>query len=172
MANVMQYTKKTSGIDVLVKDDDTVTELNGTLLPNAVVTHNPDNTISVDLNGNGIEDIQPYPALAEVRITREPGWQGVLGWKMEILNWDASIDPSVYALSVYSDPEGQGYLFTTGAMVLDPVTGLWGTTCPAGFEPGQNNINFGMLYASLNYSNFTLYYNFDTMDFTTGGTGA
>jgi len=170
---IMQYTKESSGIDIFVYDDDSVTEIDGTPLPDAIVKHNADGTISVDLDGNGIDDIQPWPVLATIRIRREEGWQGNLGWRAHILEWDDSIDPSVYALAVYSGPEGQGYLYTTGyttgAFVFDDDEGLWGAVAPPGQEPGQADVHFGMLYASINYSNFTLFANFDEQEFQTGG---
>ena len=47
---------------------------------------------------------------------------------------------------------------------------MWGAVCPAGFEPGQVDVHFGMLYASINFSTFTLRDYIDQEDFTTGGT--
>ena len=183
MANIiMQYTKMNGPTiqDNFIWDDDTVTDARtGVPRPDAVVTHNDDGSISVDISGNGMQDVQPYPDLGRVQITRQVGWQGNLGWKADLLGWDDSqIDPGVYALAVYHNPDGETYYFTTGAFVWDataihPETGeagMWGAVCPAGFEPGQVDVHFGMLYASINFSTFTLRDYIDQEDFTTGGT--
>ena len=163
------YNGSTIG-NVFVWDDDTVTDADtGLPRPDAVVTHNDDGSISVDVSGNGMQDIDPYPELGRVRITREPGWQGVLGWRAELLEWDDQlIDPGVYALAVYAEPDGVNYQFTTGGFVWNGT--YWSATCPPGFEPGQNDVYFGMLYASISYSTFTLRDYIDQEEFTTGGT--
>lgn len=169
---VLQYTAKACGKDVYVHDDDTVTDVaTGNLYPNAIITYNEDGTISVDLEGRGIQEIQPSPIQATIRITRQPGWQGNLGWKAELIDWKLP-DPGVYALGVYQNPYAEGYLYTTGAFTLDPETGLYGTVCPPGFEPGDADIHFGMLYAATKYSPFTLFKGQETMDFQIGGPGA
>jgi hypothetical protein len=183
MANIiMQHTKMNGPTieDNFIWDDDTVTDARtGDPKPNAVVTHNDDGSISVDISGNGMQDVQPYPDLGRVQITRQVGWQGNLGWKADLLGWDEeTIDPGVYALAVYHNPDGENYYFTTGAFVWDanaihPETGeagMWGAVCPAGFEPGQVDVHFGMLYASINFSTFTLRDYIDEEAFITGGT--
>ena len=183
MANIiMQHTKMNGPTieDNFIWDDDTVTDARtGDPKPNAVVTHNDDGSISVDISGNGMQDINPYPELGRVWLERVPGWQGALGWQAYLLGWNSAlVDPGVYALAVYNEPDGQAYSFTTGAFVwypdaIHPETGeagMWGAVCPPGFEPGQADVHFGMLYASISYSTFTLrdYINEET--FITGGT--
>jgi len=65
-------------------------------------------------------------------------------------------------------PDGVNYQFTTGGFVWNGT--YWSATCPPGFEPGQNDVHFGMLYASISYSTFTLRDYIDQEELTTGGT--
>jgi len=169
---IMQYTKLSSGIDIYVNDDDSVTEIDGTPLPDAVVRHNPDGSISVDLDDRGIDDIQPYPSSADIKVTREEGWQGNLGWRAELLDWDETREPTNMAIGVYALPEGKDYQFTTGKMQWDAENDVYFSICPPGFEPGQADVHFSMLYGSLQHSSFTLFANFDEMVFAgVGGPG-
>ena len=148
-------------------DDDTVT-VNGIVAPAAVVsTYNGEKRVSV--NGDTILDINPYPVFERVKVTRQVGWQGNLGWRVELLDSVPEVSPGVNSLAVYSNPEADGYLFTTGAFILDAETGLWGAVCPAGHEPGQVDVNFSMLYASLPYSPFTLWAEYDFLEVEIGG---
>lgn len=166
MANVvMRHTSPFS--DTWVYDDDTVIT-DGVTQENAVVSEY-EGTKRVSLHGDSIIQINPVPELCNIRVTRQVGWEGNLGFKVELLDIAADEDPAVLALAVYNQPDGVAYAYTTGAMVLDPETDLWGAVCPAGFEPGDVDIHLGMLYASINYSAFTLNAGVQTAEFVAGG---
>lgn len=87
----------------------------------------------------------PYKSVT-VTVTREPGWQGNLGFKVVLNSTDEDFSPAQMALAVYTNPDCADYLFTTGAFTL--TDGIWGAVCPAGHESGDENINFGILYGS------------------------
>ena len=81
-----------------------------------------------------------------VTVTREPGWNAALGFKVELNSTDEDFTPGQMALAVYTNADCQDYEYTTGAFVL---TGeIWGAVCPAGFEPGDTDIHFGILYGA------------------------
>ncbi len=155
--------------DYLVYDDDTVTR-DGILEPNAIVTKVDGVTrVALDQGNPTLLHINAYPEIAKIRITREPGWNDVLGWRAELLDIKEGENPGVVSIAVYQQSEATGYLFTTGAFNLNLETGLWEAVCPAGFEPGQDDIHFSMLYASIPYSAFSLWVDRDTEEFPIGG---
>jgi hypothetical protein len=169
MADVIQ--RKTNGPrdDILVYADDTVT-VNGSPAPDAIVTHHEGIVrVALDTAEPKMLFVNPVPPISRIRITRIPGWNDVMGWKAELMDSVPEVSPGVISLAVYQHPEADGYLYTTGAFVLDEETGLWGCVCPAGHEEGVVDYNFSMLYASVKYSPFTLFSNFDEMEFTVGG---
>lgn len=168
MSNIiLQQTSR--DYDILLYDDDTVT-VDGAPAPSAVVTE-VDGIKRVSLEGDTIIQVNAAvneeTTLCNVRIVREEGWQGSLGWRAELLDWNPTQTPNAMALAIYSNTNAQGYLFTPGAFVL--TDGVWGCVCPPGHEPGQENIHFSMLIGSIPYSAFTLQYDSDDQTFLTGG---
>jgi len=161
---LLQHTGPTIG-DNIVNDDNSVTT-DGVANPSAVVTTS-DGLIRVDCNGNGIIDANPVPALGSIRVTREPGWQGNLGYRVVLEDWDEGATPNAIALAIYTNPDGQNYSYTTGAMLWDGTE--WYATCPPGFEPGQNDIHMGFLYGALRISAFTMFADWDEQVFFGGG---
>lgn len=91
-----------------------------------------------------------------IKIDRVPGWNSVLGWKCTLLDFSTGMQPTNTAMAVYNAPDCTNYLFTTGAFVWDADAQTWGATCPAGFEPGDADINFGVLYGSAPLACFTM----------------
>lgn len=81
-----------------------------------------------------------------VTVVREAGWQGALGFKVTLESQDPSFSPDQMALAVYGSPDCQDYQYTTGAFVN--TDGVWGAVCPAGHEPGDVDVNFGILYGA------------------------
>ena len=155
--------------DVILYDDDSV-DVNGVPYPDAIVTEyegqkrvalNPAEPTQIQVNA--------LPEFAQIRITRVSGWNDVLGWKAELINLEEGLVPNAMAIAVYNEPEGNGYLFTTGAFVKNEETGYWESICPPGHENGHETINFSLLYGSLKYSTFSLFDNFDEMEFSAGG---
>ena len=157
MANIiLQHTDKTGIGDILLYDDDTVT-VNG-VIDNDAIIDTYDNVNRIHLDGNTVIHVNQLPAFGEVKVIRVPGWNDVIGYKVQLLQWDDElIDPGVFALAEYNEPGGRGYKFTTGAFVWDDEAGYWGATCPAGFEQGVVDLHFSILYASIQYSCFTLH---------------
>jgi hypothetical protein len=167
----LQHTTPTLG-DCIVHDDDSVT-IDGVPSPESVVSvandaeGNPQ--IRLDVGGTGIIDANSIPFLGDVKVTREPGWQGNLGYRVVLLDWDENATPNAIALAVYNEPDGNNYWYTTGAMLWDSVAEEWYVTCPAGFEPGQNDIHMGFLYGSSPFSAFTMHSQWDEQTFAGGG---
>ncbi len=87
-------------------------------------------------------------------VTRQEGWQGALGFIFRLDGYDAGFVPGNLAMAVYSGAGCDGYLYTTGAFQQDAIG--WFAECPAGQEPGDVDIHFGMLEGSLSISCFTL----------------
>ncbi len=87
-------------------------------------------------------------------VTRQEGWQGNLGYIFRLAGYDGGFVPGNLAMAVYSGAECTGYLYTTGAFQQDAIG--WFAECPAGQEPGDEDIHFGMLDGSLPISCFTL----------------
>ena len=56
---IMQHTDAANDCDVLVYDDDTVKHVGGDEIPEAIVTHNDDGSITVDVHGDGVTVINP-----------------------------------------------------------------------------------------------------------------
>ena len=162
----LQHTSPTLG-DCIVADDDSVT-VDGVPSPSSVVT-TYNGITRVDVNGNGIIDANPVPELGSIRVTREAGWQGALGYRVVLEDWDAGVTPNAIALSIYANPDGQNYQYTTGAMQWDATNEEWYAVCPPGFEPGQNDIHMGFLYGAQNIASFTMKAQWDEQTFSGGG---
>lgn len=162
----LQHTSPTLG-DCIVADDDSVT-VNGANSPTSVVSTYNGNT-RVDVNGNGIIDANPMPDLGTIKVTREEGWQGALGYRVVLEDWDESATPNAIGMAVYNQPDGQDYAYTTGAMLWDVTNEEWYVTCPAGFEPGQADIHMGFLYGATRISAFTMRAEWDEQTFGGGG---
>ncbi len=96
----------------------------------------------------------PSYASFTITVTREPGWQGNLGYKVELNSSDPAFVPGNMALATYTNPDCEDYILTTGAFV--ETEGVWGAVCPAGHEPGDVDINFGILYGAAPMSCWTM----------------
>ena len=96
----------------------------------------------------------PKIAAITAQITRVPGHLGKLGYRIVFVIDDPTYEPNNIALAVYSASECTGYLYTTGALQFDGTN--YFTECPAGQEPGDNDIHFGLLYGAAPFSCFTL----------------
>lgn len=81
-----------------------------------------------------------------VTVVREPGWQENMGFKVTLNSGHEDFVPASLSLGVYDNPDCQDYEYTTGAFT-DEGDGTWSATCPAGHEPGDGAINFGILYS-------------------------
>lgn len=163
----LQHTSPTLG-DCIVHDDDSVT-VDGVLEPNAVVTYLSDGTIRLDVDGNGIINANDFPGLGSIKVTREPGWQGNLGYRVVLEDWAEDITPNAIGMAIYNQPDGNDYSYTTGAMLWDATAEEWYCTCPAGFEPGMEDIYMGFLYGSLNIAAFTMQSQWMEQTFSGGG---
>jgi len=172
MAILMRHTSPTLG-DVYVHDDDTVTNVSdGTPNTSAIVSHHIEkgvDVIRVDLNGNGMLDINAEPQLMRAKVIREPGWQGAIGYRVLLEDHSKELPPNALALAVYANPDGMNYLYTTGGFIWMEEYQKYGAVCPPGFEPGQANIYFGMLYGATAYSTFTMHSEWDIKTFSCGG---
>ena len=91
-----------------------------------------------------------------VTITREPGWQGNLGFRVVLGAADPNYTPTNLALAVYSGANCTGYLYTTGAFQYDSENDQYFAVCPPGQEPGDNTVHMGLLYGAAQLSCFTL----------------
>jgi hypothetical protein len=98
------------------------------------------------------------PAVAAIiaTITREPGWNSVLGWRIVLDISDPEYIPANIAISVYSSENCTGYLYTPGALQLDAETGKYFAVCPPGQEHGDVDYHFGLLYGAAQLSCWTL----------------
>jgi len=172
MAIVLQHTSPTLG-DIFVHNDDSVTNVaDGSPNTTAAVSHYEENGIDiirVDLNDNGMLDVNPVPQLMDVRIVREEGWQSNLGYRCILEDFKDGMDTGVLALAVYDQPGGIDYQYTTGAFVWMADYERYGAVCPPGFEPGQEDIHFGMLYGATPYSTFTMHSQWNEQTFSCGG---
>ena len=163
---LMQHTSLLIG-DNIVNDDLSVTT-DGVPNPNAIVTV-VDGVVRLDITGNGIIDANDIPTLGAIRVTREPGWQGNLGYRVVLEDWAEGSTPNAIALAIYNAPNGEGYQYTTGGMIWDGVKEEWFATCPPGFEPGQNNIYMGFLFGAKKISSFIMHSQWDEQTFSGGG---
>jgi hypothetical protein len=83
-----------------------------------------------------------------LKITREdhtadpvfPGW----GWRVDMLSADPLRDITARGIGIYSDPDWNNYLYTTGAFV-DDGSGNYYTECPV----GQRTTNPDPVYFAL-----------------------
>jgi hypothetical protein len=88
-----------------------------------------------------------------ITITREPGWQGNIGWRAVITSGEEKFIPANLAIAEYSNPNCDGYLYTTGAFQQDGDT--WFAQCPPGQEKGNVDVHLGLLYGAAQLSCFT-----------------
>lgn len=88
-----------------------------------------------------------------ITITREAGWEGVIGWKAVISSGEENFTPANLAIAEYTNPNCDGFLYTTGAFQQDGDT--WYAVCPAGQEKGDVDINLGLLYGAAQLACFT-----------------
>lgn len=101
--------------------------------------------------------VQPPPvASITAHITREPGWNNALGYKIELILSDDTYSPNNIALAIYNSPDCESYKFTTGAFQYDSERNIYFSVCPAGFEPGDADVHMGLLYGSAPLSCWTL----------------
>ncbi|GAG43548.1 unnamed protein product, partial [marine sediment metagenome] len=106
--------------------------------------------------------------LGSVLVTREPGWQGSLGWKVELLDWAAGTTPNAIAIAVYTDPGGRNYSWTTGGFILEGE--IWTVHCSPGFEPAAGaDFYLGFLYGATKISAFTYFDSFGQSQTFQGG---
>lgn len=91
----------------------------------------------------------------KILVERVEGWQGNLGWRAVITSIDDSFSPTNLAMAWYNSPDCTDYVATTGAFQQDGE-GAWYAVCPAGSEPGDVDIHFGLLLASAPLSCFTM----------------
>jgi len=70
------------------------------------------------------------------------------------MSGEANYTPTNLAMAEYTNPDCDGYLYTTGA--FQDVEGVWTAVCPAGQEKGDVDINLGLLYGAAKLSCFTL----------------
>lgn len=163
---LLKYDSPTLGNTVLHNDLSVTTD--GVPNNNAVVSF-VNERYRIDVDGNGIINANPVPGLGNITVTREPGWQGNLGYRVVLNDWAEGTTPNAIALAIYNSPDGNDYSYTTGAMQWDAEAEHWYAVCPAGFEPGQNDIYMGFLYGSLNISAFTMQAQWDEQTFSGGG---
>lgn len=98
--------------------------------------------------------IPSYNSLT-VTVNRVEGWQSNLGFEVVLNSADENFSPAQLALAVYNAPDCVSYQYTTGAFT-DLGDGVYGATCPAGFEPGNIDIHFGLLYTAVPMSCWTM----------------
>ena len=127
------------------KAEDTINELQGEIAnPTDDAAYEPDTPEIVIPDNNQLT----------IKVVREEGWQGAMGFRVTLLTADPAFTPGVLALAVYTSPECEGYLYTTGAFI--ETDGVWGAVCPAGQEPGEDAVNFGLLNGPTPIRCFTL----------------
>lgn len=72
---------------------------------------------------------------------------GLWGWRAEIRSQSGDFDPGIRAIGIYSDAACTQYLYTTGAFILDELSGRYVTEWNSGdFE--KTTRYFALLYAS------------------------
>jgi len=98
----------------------------------------------------------PAVAAISATITREPGWNNVLGWRIALDISDPAYIPANIAISVYSSANCVGYLYTPGALQLNSTTGKYFAVCPPGQEKGDVAYHFGLLYGAAQLSCWTV----------------
>jgi len=96
----------------------------------------------------------PQVAVITATVTREAGWNDNLGFRVVFEFSDPEYVPSNVALAVHSEADCGGTSYTTGALQFDGTN--YYTICPAGHEPGDVDIHFGLLYAAANMGCWTL----------------
>lgn len=153
--------------DTVVYIDDTV-ETDGQ--PNLDATvETVEGMKRIDVTGSGFIDFNQVPQLSKIRVFRVPGWNNVLGWRAELVGLVQDATPNAVSLGIYSSPGATGYLYTPGAFLWDDENQVWHIDCPAGQEPGDADIHFGVLYGSAPVSSFTLRQGLDDVTFVAGG---
>jgi hypothetical protein len=88
-----------------------------------------------------------------ITVTREPGWNDIIGWKAVITAGEENFTPTNLAMAEYTNPNCDGYLYTTGAFQQDGDT--WYAVCPPGQEKGDVDVNLGLLYGAAQLACFT-----------------
>lgn len=122
--------------------------------------------LEVDIN-NPSEDEAYFPPLPPsvvmpdapdiiATVTREPGWNSVLGWRLTLDIADPEYVPSSFAISLYNAADCTNYSYTLGAFQFDSETGKYFVVCSPGQEMGDVDYHFGLLYAAANISCWTL----------------
>jgi len=125
----------------------------------------------ISLDGDSRMQVNPLPKLCDIHMYRKPGWQGNIGYRIDVVNVAEGETPADMALSVHDDSpvRNKNYLYTTGGFQLDAETGLWGADCPPGYEPGQDAIYCSLLYKSIKYAAWTLNAGVEDSWFIAGG---
>ena len=100
--------------------------------------------------------IPPAVAAITAHITREPGWNSVLGYRLVLEISDPEYIPANLALAVYSSANCTGYLYTTGAFQFNSADNTYFSVCPPGQEKGNVAYHFGLLYGAAQLSCWTL----------------
>jgi hypothetical protein len=100
--------------------------------------------------------VAPEYDLITVKVTREEGWAGHIGYRAVIASIDEDFTPGSLSLGVYAAANCTTYQFTTGAFQWDAVGEEWYAVCPPGFEPEQSEVHFSVLYGAANLACFTL----------------
>ncbi len=169
MASIVLQKTFGSRQDIKVFDDDVVM-VDDVLAPDAIVTHY-EGEVRVALNPvePTLLEVGDVPYIARIHIKREEGWQEHLGWKALLLDYVEGALPDNIALAVYTNPEADGYLFTTGKFQWFEEDQMYGCVCPPGYEPEHDTVNFSMLLGSNKYSVFSLWDNLDEITVDTGG---
>jgi len=66
---------------------------------------------------------------------------------------EENFTPANLAIAEYTNPDCDGYLYTTGA--FQEENGEYFAVCPSGQEKGDVDINLGILYGAVPLSCFT-----------------
>ena len=163
MVAQLGFASPTLGFSQVNTDGSVITD--GVLNLNAVVSE-AEGLTRLDVDNNGIIDANPIPILADVLVTREPGWQGSTGWRVELLDW--AEPPNAIAIAVYLNPDGNNFSWTTGGFILE--NDVWTVHCSPGFEPPDGtDFYLGFLFGATNYYSFTFYHSFGESQYFSGG---
>ena len=100
----------------------------------------------------------PPPSVASITatITREPGWNNALGFRVVLAFSDDEFVPSNIAITVYQAPDCTDYHYTLGALQYDEVNNEYYGVCSPGFEPGDVDLYLALLYGSAPLTCFTV----------------
>ncbi len=145
---------KDAGLPPVMTDDDEVAVNNHVQLLQGEIDHPTDSDVYNPPLPPGVTP-PPYTSLT-CTVTRQPGWNDILGYRFVINSMADDFEPTSLAMAVYTNPDCDGYLYTTGAFQWDVTAEEWFAVCPPGQEPGDADINFGVLYGAATLSCFTL----------------